>query len=133
MTVLLTAIIAMATGGGAPALLAAAGTLLLLNQVFDNLIMPRVVGGGVGLHPVIALFALLLGGQLFGLWGMLLSVPIAASIQVVLYRLFPRLSTPTPLLFLRSDEAIAQRRASTAAAAAAQRELETEEAPSPDR
>lgn len=115
VTVLLTAVVALATGGGVPALLAAAGCLLVLNQIFDNGVMPRVVGGGVGLHPVVSLFALLLGGQLFGLWGMLLSVPIAGSVQVVLYRLFPRLATPTPLLYLHSGEAIAERRAAIAA------------------
>ncbi len=64
---------------------------------------PRIVGGGVGLHPVAALFALTLGGALFGLWGMLLSVPIAASIQAILFRLFPKLTTPTPLSFLQAQ------------------------------
>jgi predicted PurR-regulated permease PerM len=79
------------------------GLVLLLNQVFDNVVTPRVVGGGVGLHPVAAVFALVLGGELFGLWGLLLSVPIAASVQVVLFRLFPKLTTPTPRPFLRAQ------------------------------
>lgn len=99
-TVLLSAIVCVATGSGTTALLVSVGVLLALNQVFDNVIMPRVVGGGVGLHPILALFALLLGGTLFGLWGMLLSVPVAASIQVVLFRIFPKLAAPTPLSLL---------------------------------
>ncbi len=81
----------------------AVGATLALNQVFDNVVTPRVVGGGVGLHPVLALFALVMGGELFGLWGMLLSVPIAGSIQVILFRLYPRLTQPTPPMFLRSQ------------------------------
>jgi len=61
------------------------------------------VGGGVGLHPVMSLFALTLGGALFGLWGLLLSVPIAASLQAILFRLFPKLTTPTPTAFLQAQ------------------------------
>ena len=81
----------------------AVAATLVLNQIFDNVVTPRVVGGGVGLHPVLALFALVMGGELFGLWGMLLSVPIAGSIQVILFRLYPRLTQPTPPPFLRAQ------------------------------
>ena len=76
---------------------------LVLNQIFDNVVTPRVVGGGVGLHPVLALFALVIGGEMFGLWGMLLSVPIAGSIQAILFRLYPRLTQPTPPPFLSAQ------------------------------
>ncbi len=62
-----------------------------------------MVGGGVGLHPVMSLFALVLGGTLFSIPGMLLSVPVAASIQVILFRLYPKLTTPTPAPFLRAQ------------------------------
>ncbi len=81
----------------------AIGATLLLNQVFDNVVTPRVVGGGVGLHPVLALFALVIGGELFHLPGMLLSVPIAGSVQVILFRLYPKLTQPTPAPFLRAQ------------------------------
>ena len=76
---------------------------LALNQVFDGVVTPRVVGGGVGLHPILAIFALVIGGELFGIWGMLFSVPIAGSIQAILFRLYPRLTTPTPPLFLTAQ------------------------------
>ena len=78
----------------------AVAATLVVNQVFDNVVTPRVVGGGVGLHPILALFALVIGGELFGIAGMLLSVPIAGSIQAILFRLFPRLTQPTPAPFL---------------------------------
>ncbi len=73
---------------------------IVVNQIFDNVVTPRVVGGGVGLHPILALFALVIGGELFGIAGMLLSVPIAGSIQAILFRLYPRLTQPTPSPFL---------------------------------
>ena len=78
----------------------AVAATLVVNQVFDNVVTPRVVGGGVGLHPILALFALVIGGELFGIAGMLLSVPIAGSIQAILFRLYPRLTKPTPAPFL---------------------------------
>lgn len=81
----------------------AVAATLGLNQIFDNIVTPRVVGGGVGLHPVLAIFALVMGGTLFQIWGMLLSVPIAASIQVILFRLYPNLTTPTPPAFLHAQ------------------------------
>jgi predicted PurR-regulated permease PerM len=70
--------------------------LIIIGQLFDQLITPRVIGKQVGLHPVIGLFALLAGAQLFGPAGMLFAVPVAAAVRVVLIELFPRLSEPLP-------------------------------------
>jgi predicted PurR-regulated permease PerM len=111
-TALITFIVAFASGGLVFAGVAIA-LMLVLNQVFDNIITPRVVGGGVGLHPVVAIFALLLGGDLFGVWGTVLSVPIAASVQVVLYRFFPKLHESTPERYLR-EHGVRQGEESTA-------------------
>lgn len=47
---------------------------------------PRLVGKGVGLHPVWVLVALLLGGELFGITGVVVAVPVAAALRVVLAR-----------------------------------------------
>ncbi|HVK05188.1 MAG TPA: AI-2E family transporter, partial [Armatimonadaceae bacterium] len=88
--------------GGSPGFGAVCGgAALALNLLFDNVVYPRVVGGGVGLHPVLAIFALVLGGSVFGLPGMILAVPTAASIQRLLYLAFPKLTAPTPESFLR--------------------------------
>ncbi len=99
-TVALTAIAALTTGGGPMGALVAAGGVLFLNQFFDYVVMPKVVGETSGIHPLMAMFALFLGGHLFGLWGLLLAVPIAASIQGVLFRLYPQLAAPTPIALL---------------------------------
>lgn len=48
-----------------------------------NVITPRLVGNSVGLHPVWLLFALSAFGTLFGFAGMLVAVPVAASIGVL--------------------------------------------------
>ena len=102
VTAVVTFLVAFSAGGLSFGIAAIIVTLIL-NQVFDGVITPRIVGGGVGLHPVASLFALTLGGTLFGLWGLLLSVPVAASIQAILFRLFPKLTTPTPPAFLRAQ------------------------------
>lgn len=107
-TALLTFLVAFAAGttahhSGLSFAVTAVLLSLALNQVFDGVVTPKVVGGGVGLHPVLAVFALVMGGTLFSIWGMLLSVPIAGSIQIILFRLFPRLTQPTPPQFLTAQ------------------------------
>ena len=48
-----------------------------------NIISPKLVGDSVGLHPVWLMFALLAFGSLFGFLGLMLAVPVAASIGVI--------------------------------------------------
>lgn len=48
-----------------------------------NVLTPKLVGKSVGLHPVWLMFALSVFGSLFGFVGMLVAVPVAASIGVV--------------------------------------------------
>ncbi len=57
------------------------GVVQLLEGTF---ITPRIVGNTVGLHPLVAIISLLIGGQLFGIVGMLLAVPVTAVLQVFL-------------------------------------------------
>jgi predicted PurR-regulated permease PerM len=62
-----------------------------VNFLADYLIMPRIVGQRVGLHPLIMIFALLAGAELWGVVGMIIAVPLAASVKVVLHHYFPDL------------------------------------------
>jgi predicted PurR-regulated permease PerM len=48
-----------------------------------NVLTPRMVGKSVGLHPVWLMFALSVFGSIFGFVGMLVAVPVAASIGVL--------------------------------------------------
>lgn len=54
--------------------------IIVLQQLESNLIYPRVVGNSVGLPPLWTLIAITIGGGLFGLLGMLLSVPFMSII-----------------------------------------------------
>jgi predicted PurR-regulated permease PerM len=89
-------LVAWVTGRNLGQIVAVAVTLVAIGQIFDQLITPRVIGRTVGLHPVLGLFALMVGGQLFGLSGMVVAVPVAASLRVVLIHLFPRMGEPLP-------------------------------------
>ncbi len=57
--------------------------VMLIQQIESNLITPRIMGGKLGMHPLLIVFALLAGGKLIGIWGMLLAVPLAASLKVI--------------------------------------------------
>lgn len=59
---------------------------VLIHQVESAVIGPKIVGEGVGLHPVAVIFSLLLGSHFLGLWGMLLAVPVAGILRVVVNR-----------------------------------------------
>lgn len=59
--------------------------------VFDLGITPRIVGGSVGVHPVLMLFSLALGARLFGVAGLVAAVPVAAACQVALGQFCPRI------------------------------------------
>jgi len=57
-------------------------------QALDGmLITPTLVGERIGLHPVAVIFAVLAGGQLFGFFGVLLALPVAAVMLVWLRHL----------------------------------------------
>ncbi len=58
-----------------------AGLYIILNQFESNLIYPLVVKKVVGLPPLLVILALIAGAELAGFLGILLSVPIAASLQ----------------------------------------------------
>ncbi len=58
--------------------------LLLYQQFEDRLLTPRVYGQTLNLPPVIVLVAVLIGGQLFGIPGVLLALPAAAVARVAL-------------------------------------------------
>ena len=75
-------IVALATGGG----FGMVGHVLIvfaLIQLIDNiLVQPVVLAKSVDLHPLIVLFVVLVGGQLMGLKGMLIAVPMTGIIKV---------------------------------------------------
>jgi AI-2E family transporter len=65
------------------------GIILLYigGQLLEGMYLsPRIMGRETGLHPVVVLVAILIGGTLFGLLGIIVAVPVTAVLQVVLHR-----------------------------------------------
>lgn len=60
------------------------GWFVVVQAIEGAVITPAIVGNRVGLHPVVAIIALFIGGQWFGIFGMLLAVPVAAVLKVFL-------------------------------------------------
>ena len=60
-----------------------AGVFVLGQVIEGNFLTPKLVGSSVGLHPVWLILALSIFGTLFGFVGMLVAVPVAASIGVI--------------------------------------------------
>lgn len=58
--------------------------IFVIGQIIEgNILSPKIIGDSVGLHPLWIIFALMAGGSLFGILGMLLAVPVAAVIGVL--------------------------------------------------
>lgn len=79
-----------------PCAIAAVLSCLSFNLIVDYGITPRVLGKGVGIHPLMVIFALLSGAQLGGPLGMIFAVPVFASLRVIAIYLFPQLAAPLP-------------------------------------
>jgi predicted PurR-regulated permease PerM len=70
---------------------------LVIQQVENNVLAPRISGHAVGLHPLGAMFALLAGFQLAGVLGGLFAVPIAGVLWVLIGAAYRNAVTrPTP-------------------------------------
>lgn len=60
----------------------------LVQQIESAFFAPKIMSDSVDLHPITVIVALLVGEQFFGIWGMLLSVPVVAMIKVILKDVF---------------------------------------------
>jgi predicted PurR-regulated permease PerM len=67
---------------------------LVLRQAEDQVVMPLVIGRAVHLHPVVTIFAVLVGLSAWGILGGLLGVPVAAALNVTLHELYPEQTGP---------------------------------------
>jgi predicted PurR-regulated permease PerM len=62
-----------------------------IGQLIEGSVLtPKLVGDRIGLHPVIVIFAVAAGGQLFGFFGILLALPAAAVLSVLVHFAYHR-------------------------------------------
>ena len=84
----------LAMTAGPQAALAALVLYLLVQQLENNLLVPKIQGDAVELHPSAVMFSLVVGGAIAGLLGAILALPITAAGRNVFRYLFRRLSPP---------------------------------------
>lgn len=66
------------------------GTFTVAQFLEGTVLTPKLVGDQIGLHPVVVIFAIAAGGQLFGFFGILLALPAAAVLSVLVRFAFNR-------------------------------------------
>lgn len=57
---------------------------LIVQQLENHIIVPKVMGDSVNLHPVLVIVGLLIAGELYGIGGMILALPVMATVRVLI-------------------------------------------------
>jgi len=58
---------------------------IIIKLIDDTIVLPTVMSKSVHISPLTVLLAIMIGGQLFGILGMLLSIPVAGFIKVIVH------------------------------------------------
>jgi predicted PurR-regulated permease PerM len=74
--------------------LVVAFVFVVIFQLEGHFIAPRIVSDSVGLSPLLVIVAILIGGELLGIAGMFVAVPIAGALRVILLHALPRARVP---------------------------------------
>ncbi len=104
----------LAATAGVEAMIAALVLYTLVQQVENNLLVPKIQGDAVQLHPSAVMFALVIGGAIGGLLGAILALPITAAARDVYRYLFRRLSPDLPPMGTPPTPAVARAEGATA-------------------
>ncbi len=64
--------------------LLAIGLSIAVDQVYDNLVSPRIMGRSLGVHPAAVLVVAIIAANLIGLIGLILAAPVLASVTLVM-------------------------------------------------
>lgn len=56
--------------------------LVIVQQIESQVIAPQILGRSLGLHPLVVIFVLIVGGKLFGLAGLIFAVPFTAVLRI---------------------------------------------------
>ena len=78
-------------------------TFTIAQLIEGSFLTPKLVGDRIGLHPVIIIFAVAAGGQLFGFFGILLALPAAATLSVLVRFAYDRYLKEHPELVVEIE------------------------------
>lgn len=71
--------------------------IFIVQQIDSDFINPRLMSGKIGLHPLWVVFALLAGGELAGILGMFIAIPVAAILRLIFRNIYYYLVSPKNL------------------------------------
>lgn len=96
-----------------PKTLLVIGWFIIIQQIEQNIVGPRITGHAVGIHPVVAMVAIIIGLEVGGFWGAFLAVPVTGLLAViaregysvlVLRRPMPTATVPESMEVIEPDE-----------------------------
>lgn len=80
-----------------------AGMYVVIQQIENNLLVPRIIGRTLKLHPLAVLIAIIIGGNLGGILGILLAAPVLATLRVLGRYTFNRLYDRDPFAEVKKE------------------------------
>ena len=99
IAILLPILITVATGGAASQVFWVIALYLFVQFVDNNLIVTRIVASKVKINALVSIVVVLIGGALWGVSGMFLSIPVVALVKII----FDRIEALKPFGFLLGD------------------------------
>lgn len=77
---------------------------VIIHVIEGNVLSPKIVGHALGIHPILSLFAVISGTELFGLRGALFSAPIAGVLQSLVVAIWTEWKTNNPKEFKKLEK-----------------------------
>ena len=84
-------------------LLGVVATFWIAQLIEGSVLTPKLVGDRIGLHPVMVIFSIAAGGQLFGFFGILLALPAAAVLSVLVRFAYQNYLAEHPEINIETD------------------------------
>jgi predicted PurR-regulated permease PerM len=72
------------------------GVTLVVDNILDNVMTPKVMGNALKVHPAAVLISALIGSQLIGIIGIILAAPVFATVKLVTHYVFHKLTDQDP-------------------------------------
>lgn len=63
---------------------------VLIQWSENNVVAPKIIGENMGMHPMVILLSIIIGGGVFGVFGMILSVPVVAIAKIIVLYLLDK-------------------------------------------
>jgi len=82
--------------------------IFVITKIADTVLVPKVMSESVGVSPMAIIFAVFAGGELFGVWGLILAIPAAALFKVVwVCWIYPWITGKPPTILETAPQPIA--------------------------